>query len=688
MSDGTTANTVDMIDANYLIDSNKNGGWSLSDNIFEKDYYGIFGSRVMNGNVSQPKAYKYFSSTATDNVFIKAGSTTSTQYPIGVIVPAVSNVDNLSKGNVIATTFNLLAYCNSVYDTAYSERITNYNSGSSHFGNIENDNNVFSAILEGPFKLLFNAISYGIYCKSQSSRQTTTVSSLINFVTDWDSSWVMYSQALEDSEKLLFEIVPLSASESVYARNLTTDTPSNTSSIFSYLKTQMAEKLVNIQRNLLSELNVEDVTFYIEVTNPDIKFKDAEVVADPNLTENIPSSYPMHKITTSSGANSPLFAYTIKYSPSLQRIGGLGPHLLVERPTGTSSTRNLNSLIGFSAGFNSYPFKLSSKFTSFEGIDLPYGFNCNLSGKATLTINAESKKIVTWFETVTPAQRPDIIGTQNWQSAIDDLGLMRSTKVSESSNVFPYTGDIDIHGQTGIWKQTSDGGTPPSDGADTDTDTDTGETIDWAAIASLILAASAGADPSSLYTTKDIDPDVLDAYRKAGGQIITVTPGAAVTATAPGGGTPPPTAAPGGGTPPPTTAPGGAAPPTTIVSTDQRAKDTVNSKESVFLNNQGKIHNPDKEPISIALWSFSRSGTHASKRYDTVNVVKFSNNTYSVYYGIATKPISSYYVDNWVTLNRETKTTYSKEYMTMSECYSVVEKTLPVKFISAKIKGM
>ena len=49
MSDGATANTVDMIDANYLIDSNKNGGWSLSDNIFEKDYYGIFGSRLMNG---------------------------------------------------------------------------------------------------------------------------------------------------------------------------------------------------------------------------------------------------------------------------------------------------------------------------------------------------------------------------------------------------------------------------------------------------------------------------------------------------------------------------------------------------------------------------------------------------------------------------------------------------------------
>ena len=494
MSDGATANTVDMIDANYLIDSNKNGGWSLSDNIFEKDYYGIFGSRLMNGNVSQPKTYKYFSSLANDNAFLKAGATTSAQYPIGAIIPASTSVDTLSKGNIIATTFNLLAYCNSIYDTAYSERVTNYNSGSSHFGNIENDNNIFSAILEGPLKLLYNAISYGMYCKSQSSRQITTASSLINFVTDWDSSWVMYSQALEDSEKVLFEIVPLSASESVYARNLTTDTSSSTSSIFSYLKTQMAEKLVSIQRNLLSEIDIADVTFYIEVTNPDVKFKDAEVISDPNLTENIPSSYSLHKIITSNGGNSPLLAYTQKYSPSLQRIGGLGPHLLIERPTGTSSTRNLNSSIGFSSGFNSYAFKLSSKYTSFEGIDLPYGFNCNLSGTATLTVNGESKKLVPWSRLVTPAQRNDKVGVVNGElnsikSAIDDLGLMRSTKVSESSNVFPYTGDIDIHGQTGIWKQGS-GGTDSETQSD---DPDTTQTIDWAAIVNAIAAGALGA---------------------------------------------------------------------------------------------------------------------------------------------------------------------------------------------------
>ena len=482
MSNPVAANTVDMIDNNYLIDSTKNGGWSLLDNIFEKDYYGIFGSRLINGDTTLPKTYKYFSNLANNNIFLKAGPTTSSQYPIGAIIPASTNVDTLSKGNVIATTFNLLAYCNSVYDLAYSEKVINYNNDSSHYGSIENDNNVFSAIVEGPFKLFFNAVSYGIYCKSQSLRDVTVASSLINFVTDWDSSWVMYSDALEDSEKTLFEIVSLSPSESVYARNLTTDISSNTSSIFTYLKTKMSEKLPDFQRNLLAELSVEDITFYIEATNPDVAFKDADVIDNPDTTENIPSSYSLHKVVASNAPNAPLLAYTKKYSPSLQRLSGLGPHLLVERPTGTSSTRNLNSLIGFSSGFNSYPFKLSSKFTSFEGIDLPYGFDCDLSLTATVAINAESKNLITRYELENQAQRPDIVGTENWQSAIDDLNLQRSTNVSESTNVFPYTGDIDIHGITAIWQQTVDGG----GGGDDEDDGD--EKIDWAAIAAYLAS--------------------------------------------------------------------------------------------------------------------------------------------------------------------------------------------------------
>ena len=695
MQESTTATTVDMIDGNYLIDSNKNGGWSLNDNIFEKDYYGIFGSRLIDGNTSRPKTYKYFSNSASNNSFLKAGSSTSNQKDIGIILGISNATDSISKGNIVATTFNLLAYCNSIYDIAYSERIISDNSSSAHDGSIEGQNNIFSSIVEGPFKLLFNAISYGIYCKTQASRENIVSSSLINFVTDWESSWVMYSDALEDNEKINFDVISITASNSVYAKNLTKDIASSESGLFSYLKSKMSEKLIDLQRNVIAELDISDVTFYIEITNPDVKIKDSEKVSDPSADENIPSSYNIHKMTTSQLANGPLFAYTEKYSPSLQRIAGLGPHIITERPVASSSVRSLNSSMNFSSGFNSYPFRLSSNYTSFEGSDLPSNFNCSLSAKATLIINAESKTLVTWFETTTPAPRNDTVGAENLKSAIDDLGLMRSTKVSESSNVFPYTGDIDIHGETGIWKQTSDGGDTDTDNTDTD---GTDEGIDFAAIVAQIAAGALGAAAAAGagayfdgYSGSSTAAGALGAAAAAGagayfdqayldrlygnsGSGSSSTDAEAQQDANDG--------------PNNSGTNGGTTGITGTTTTEERSKSTENSKESIFLTNQDKTHNPNKQPLTIALWSFSKNGTYASKVYDTVNVIKFSNNRYSVYYGIATKPISSYYVDGWVALNRETRTTYSEEYMTMTECYKVIGRSFPAKFTGAKIKGM
>lgn len=744
MQESTTATTIDMIDGNYLIDSNKNGGWSLNDNIFEKDYYGIFGSRLIDGNSSRPKTYKYFSNSAQSNSFLKAGSSTSNQKDIGIILGISNSVDSISKGNIVATTFNLLAYCNSIYDIAYSERVISDNSASTHDGNIEGQNNIFSSIVEGPFKLLFNAISYGIYCKTQSSRQNIVSSSLINFVTDWESSWVMYSEALEDDEKIDFDVVSLSSSESVYAKNLTSNTSSNESNLFSYLKSKMNEKFIGMQRNIIAELSIEDVSFYIEITNPDVQIKDAEKISDPNIDENISSSYNVHKITNSQLANSPLYAYTKKYSPSLQRIAGLGPHILINRPVASSSTKSLNSSINFSSGFNSYPFRLSSSYSSYEGNDLPSNFNCDLSASATLVVNGESKTLVTWFETETPAARNDTLVAQNFQSAIDDLGLLRTTKVTESSNVFPYTGDIDIHGQTGIWKRSDGiGGNGDGDDSSSDPNSDTGKDdsppTNWAAIVSQIaagaLGAAAAAGAALYYDASKVNPyaedeTTLAASIAAGALGAAAAAGAGAyfdsygrayqaagglgAASAAGGGSyfsnEYINSAPGnnGSNPTPADAQvqqdiydssinsalgNNQSPFNGTVSSSTRQADSIprispSDTSKFFTINSDRTHNPNKEPITIALWSFSKTGSYNGKNYDTVNVVKFSNNTYSIYYGIATKPISSYYVDNWVALNRETRTTYSKEHMTMSECYRVVGRSLPARLISHKIKGM
>jgi hypothetical protein len=454
MSESVSANTASMNSDSYLIDSNKNGGWDINDNIFEKDYYGVFGSRYTRD--LNAKTYKYFSNIVSDNSFIKVGPTTGSQQSIGATISYSPAVDNLSRGNVIATTFPVMEYCNKVYSLSGSEIPVNDNNEQTHVGNIETEN-VLPAIIEGPFKLLYNAVSYALYSKARGQQSSSTISSLTNFVTDWGSSWVMYSDALDDSEKNDFEITPISPSTSVYARVLTKNSASNNTSIFNYFKEKMSSKLPATQVAMLSEVSINDIDFFIEITNPDVSIKDATKIDNNNSVEiNIPSSYSLHQINQPTGdtahpANASLYAYTVKYSRSLSPISGMGPYVLLERPINSSSNRQLLSGFNSSSGFHSYSFRLKSSFVSYEGIDQPTVFQTKLNGELAYDLMGTIKRTRTTVITPEPALRT--LKTSSAKSAIDDYGLLRAKSTSETSNVFPYTGDIEIHGQTRIWKQ-------------------------------------------------------------------------------------------------------------------------------------------------------------------------------------------------------------------------------------------
>ncbi len=454
MAESVSATTASMNADNYIIDSNKNGGWDINDNIFEKTYYGIFGSRYTRD--LNPKTYKYFSNTTSGNSFVKVGPTTGSQQTIGTAISYSPAVDNLSKGNVIATTFPVMEYCNKVYSLSASEIPVNDNNESTHAGNIETEN-VLPAIIEGPFKLLYNTISYALYSKARSQQSSSVISSLTNFVTDWNSSWVMYSDALDDSEKNDFEITPISPSTSVYARVLTKNAASSNTSLFNYFKEKMSLKLPATQVSILSEISVNDVDFFIEVTNPDVLIKDATKLSDTDLANiNVPSSYSLHEINESTGdtahpANAAAYAYTIKYSKSLTPISGMGPYALLERPINSSSSRQLLSGFNPSSGFHSYSFRLKSSFVSYEGIDQPTVFQTKLNGELTYDLMGTIKRTRTTVIVPEPALRT--LKTSSIKSAIDDYDLLRAQSTSETSNVFPYTGDIEIHGETRIWKQ-------------------------------------------------------------------------------------------------------------------------------------------------------------------------------------------------------------------------------------------
>jgi len=454
MVESSSATTASINSDSYLINSNKNGGWDINDNIFEKNYYGVFGSRYTRD--LNPKTYKYFSNIVSDNSFVKVGPTSGSQKSIGAAISYSPAVDNLSKGNVIATTFPVMEYCNKVYSLSGSEIPVNDNNENTHAGNIETEN-VLPAIIEGPFKLLYNAVSYAMYSKARAQQSTSTISSLTNLVTDWNSSWVMYSDALDDSEKDDFEVTPISSSTFVYARVLTKNSASNNTSVLNYFKEKMSLKLPATQVSILSEVSVNDIDFFIEVTNPDVSIKDATKIDNNNsLTVNIPSSYYLHQINQPTGntahpANAALYAYTIKYSRSLSPISGMGPYTLLERPINSSSSRQLLSGFNQSSGFHSYSFRLKSSFVSYEGIDQPTVFQTKLNGELVYDLMGTIKRTRTTVVTPEPAIRT--LRTSSIKSAIDDYDLLRAKSTSETSNVFPYTGDIDIHGQTRIWKQ-------------------------------------------------------------------------------------------------------------------------------------------------------------------------------------------------------------------------------------------
>jgi len=455
MTSSVVANNVDMIDTSICIDATKNGGWTINDTIFEKNYYSVIGSSKING--VSPKSYKYFANAVSSNTFVKAGPSSSDLKSIGVLLSYPRQNDSLTKGNILATTFGLMSYCNSIYDIANPDKVLNINNGTSHFGTINSSTTLFSSVIEGPFKLLFNSISYAMYCKALSMRQTSLASSIINFITDWSSSWVMYSPALEDSEKPDFDLISINSSTSLYARNLTKNSASTNTSIFDYFKSQLTLKMSQFQRSIIEELSVDDIEFYVEITNPDVTIKDSTKVADPNSASvDIPSSYTLYKINTSSSSNPatrPLYAYTQKYSRSLSRILGLGPHILLERPVNSSSSRSLTNLLSPSLGFNSYPFRLKSLYTMYEGSDIPYSFNFNFTGKANYTVNAtyKGKKEID----IPVGPKPATLPAENVKSGIDDYQTSRSTNVADASNIFPYTGDIDIHGDPRIWVQGS-----------------------------------------------------------------------------------------------------------------------------------------------------------------------------------------------------------------------------------------
>jgi len=238
-------------ETNKILDENKNGGWNINQSIFENQNYGIFGLkkniyRNLNLEISSAKS------------FLNIGTSANSAGSVGALFEFSSQGDALCQGNIIFTSFAFLEYCNSLYSIGGISTVANSNTG--EYAVEESDQEFISSVTEGPFKFFYNCVSFAMYSRAYAGRSIDTRSSIFFFVGEWNSSWVMDSEALLDIEKeAYFTNLAIQNSNSVYARDLI----KNYSSIKDYYLQSIYNHLPSYQRDKISFLDFSEIEFFL-----------------------------------------------------------------------------------------------------------------------------------------------------------------------------------------------------------------------------------------------------------------------------------------------------------------------------------------------------------------------------------------------------------------------------------------
>ena len=435
-----------------ILDETKNGGWNIDSSIFENEDYGIFGLKK--------SAYRTMSGVNSSKSFLNIGMSSSSNSSVGALFEYPNVGDAVAQGNIIFTSFSFLEYCNSVYSIAARSTVLNVNNQDSVFE--ENDTSLISAVVEGPFKLFYNSVSYALYSRSYASRVIDTRSSLFNFVGEWNSSWVMDQNALLAEEKeQLFVNITVGANETRYAKNII---PS-TLNVSGYYLRSLTETLPTYQRDKISFIDLDSVDFFIEVTNPDVTIANSTIVPSP-IEENIASSYTLYKV---SSLNDFVYAYTETISPTINIPDGFGPYVVKEIPSlRSSNSKLLNNNIDPTNYFVAYPFELETAYSYQTATDKPLGFSGTYSSDIRIHYQGQGqlqlkRAVGTVIRNYTVIQRgePTLIdagGTIPGQAQNDvpciNLTSGRDSVFAASDLVwrnFDYTWDIDNGNVPSTW---------------------------------------------------------------------------------------------------------------------------------------------------------------------------------------------------------------------------------------------
>ena len=447
-----------------ILDEDKNGAWNIDSTIFEKDTYGIFGNKK--------NSYRKISTSSPDSKILSIGTTASNASPVAIHSEYPSSGDALSQGNLIVTSFDLMQYCNAIYNPSGDGSLLDSNTG--EVAAVEQSNQILSGVVEGPYKFLYNIVAYALYGRAHYNKVKESKSLIYNYVSEWNSSWVMDQEALLEDEKVkYFVTIPSSDNSVKFGRDIIP----TYNSLKDYYKKILAESLPDYQKDKISLIDFSNVEYFIEITNPDVQISNAGDIYTIQSTSstNIPTAYYLYKIDN---ADLKAYAYTDKPSAKLAVPEEFGPYVIQESMTiKTSGTKEINNKISPVNEFKSYSFNLQTDYTYTSATDKPVQFSGSIETNVELLYKAKLDRLVKLKRTGYALRNYKIdakVGTEpgalikaginipsekkvvdciNIKSSIDSDLYEDGPDSDQIYNNFNYTGDIGLGNTTNSWTQ-------------------------------------------------------------------------------------------------------------------------------------------------------------------------------------------------------------------------------------------
>ncbi len=343
-----------------LLNSAKNNAFSITTNEFATDC-GIYGYAKDVSN--DYKKYNYFSNSGLESVLQRNSQ------KFAVLLRTTKTTDRLVASNIIASTTGFLKYCNDIYSSSVA--ISTANNGETAIP--ISSGSTFSNFVEGPYKFLYNCVAVGINDKVESTRFKYDLRSSVHYYSgQWYSDWVIDTDALFEDELISYYKNGIVSGERRYVRN-TISSPKD------LYRAEISSIVSNLSSVFLDQNN-DNITLYIEYTNPNVSWTNASTVESAEKKE-VSSSYNLVKITDKNVACE---TYTNKKSPKFSIPAKFGPYVIKDKIV-PSKKNQLK--IAPSVPVRSYSVNIQAVQSLTAGSDTPVNFDGILNITAIAKFN-------------------------------------------------------------------------------------------------------------------------------------------------------------------------------------------------------------------------------------------------------------------------------------------------------------